>query len=50
MNIIKTKNFPLNQYYQEIFDKKIIVLHHTVSGEGYDGDINWNGNKPRSNL
>ena len=40
MNIIKYKNFPLNQYYQEIFDKKIIVLHHTVSGEGYDGDYN----------
>lgn len=46
MNLLKIKNFPLNQYYQEIYNKKIIVLHHTVSGEGYDGDINWWINTP----
>lgn len=41
MQIVKYKNFPSNQYYQQATDKKIIVLHHTVSGEGVEGDINW---------
>jgi hypothetical protein len=33
-------NFPINQYYKEVTDKKVVVLHHTVSGRGVDGDIN----------
>lgn len=32
---------PDNQYYPEVTDKSQIVLHHTVSGPGADGDINW---------
>lgn len=34
-------NFPVDQYYREQTSKKQIVLHHTVSGQGVDGDINW---------
>jgi len=34
-------NFPEDQYYREAFTKKQIVLHHTVSGEGVNGDLNW---------
>lgn len=34
-------DFPENQYYKEIHPKKQIVLHHTVSGPGVEGDINW---------
>lgn len=34
-------NFPENQYFREQTDKKQIVLHHTVSGQGVEGDINW---------
>lgn len=34
-------NFPDNQYNKFITDKKQIVLHHTVSGRGVMGDINW---------
>lgn len=33
--------FPENQYFKEQMPKKIIVLHHTVSGLGIDGDVNW---------
>lgn len=40
MKIIK-QAFPDNQYYKVEQRKKIIVLHHTVSGEGTEGDINW---------
>lgn len=46
MNLLKIKNFPLNQYYQEIYNKKIIVLHHTVSGDNHTGDVNWWINTP----
>lgn len=38
---IKKITFPDNQYYKVEMPKKIIVLHHTVSGEGVEGDINW---------
>ena len=38
---IKKVSFPENQYYKVEMPKKIIVLHHTVSGEGVEGDINW---------
>lgn len=40
MKIIK-ENFPETQYYKVANTKKIIVLHHTVSGVGVSGDINW---------
>lgn len=40
MKIIQ-ENFPETQYYKVANDKKIIVLHHTVSGNGIGGDINW---------
>ncbi len=29
------------QYYTDINTKKQLVLHHTVSGDGIDGDLNW---------
>lgn len=38
---IKRIELNKNQYYQEIQPKKIIVLHHTVSGVGVEGDIKW---------
>lgn len=31
---------PWVKYYKEVFDKKQIVLHHTVSGPGIQGDLN----------
>ena len=34
-------DFPEIQYYKEQTNKKQIVLHHTVSGRGVAGDINW---------
>jgi N-acetyl-anhydromuramyl-L-alanine amidase AmpD len=34
-------DFPDNQYMKEQTNKKQIVLHHTVSGQGVDGDISW---------
>jgi N-acetyl-anhydromuramyl-L-alanine amidase AmpD len=33
--------FPEDQYVREKHPKKQIVLHHTVSGPGVDGDIGW---------
>lgn len=34
-------DFSAREYNRELYDKKQIVLHHTVSGDGVDGDINW---------
>ena len=34
-------DFPENQYIKEQTDKKQIVLHHTVSGQGVEGDVAW---------
>jgi len=34
-------DFPDDQYFKEETAKKQIVLHHTVSGQGVDGDIAW---------
>lgn len=34
-------DFPDEQYYREQTTKKQIVLHHTVSGQGVKGDLNW---------
>jgi len=36
---IKVLDFPKEDYFQEEFTKKQIVLHHTVSGTGVTGDI-----------
>ena len=41
-------DFPDDQYYQEIYDKKQVVLHHTVSGPGIRGDVQtWLNNTSR---
>lgn len=40
MNIRKVA-FPETQFYKQEVAKKIIVLHHTVSGLGIEGDVNW---------
>lgn len=34
-------DFPDNQYYKTKTPKKQIVLHHTVSGRGVNGDVNY---------
>lgn len=34
-------DFPDDQYYRYQTSKNQIVLHHTVSGQGVSGDINW---------
>lgn len=34
-------DFPDNQYKRTQTKKNQIVLHHTVSGQGVDGDISW---------
>jgi len=38
---IITVDFPNDQYIREAHDKNQIVLHHTVSGQGVNGDIAW---------
>ena len=38
---------PFDAYFQEVTEKRQIVLHHTASGGGVEGDIAWwsrNGN------
>lgn len=39
-DIIKV-DFPETRFFKSQTDKTQIVLHHTVSGRGVDGDINW---------
>lgn len=34
-------DFPDDQYVKQQTNKKQIILHHTVSGQGVDGDIAW---------
>lgn len=41
LNDIIQVEFPDNQYFREQTNKKQIILHHTVSGQGVDGDIAW---------
>jgi N-acetyl-anhydromuramyl-L-alanine amidase AmpD len=41
LNEIISVTLPDNQYFKEETEKKQIVLHHTVSGQGVDGDITW---------
>jgi N-acetyl-anhydromuramyl-L-alanine amidase AmpD len=43
---IITVDFPENQYYKEQTTKKVVVLHHTVSGQGVNGDISWWASTP----
>ena len=38
---IITVDFPEDQYIREAQDKNQIVIHHTVSGQGVNGDIAW---------
>lgn len=38
---IKFHNFPENQYVRRITNKNQVVIHHTVSGKGVEGDIGW---------
>jgi N-acetyl-anhydromuramyl-L-alanine amidase AmpD len=35
-----------HQYYKTEHPKKIIVLHHTVSGESVEGDVHWWSSTP----
>jgi N-acetyl-anhydromuramyl-L-alanine amidase AmpD len=41
LNDIIQIDFPDEQYFREQTEKKQIVLHHTVSGQGVDGDISY---------
>lgn len=41
LNEIIVVDFPDDQYIRNVTNKKQIVLHHTVSGQGVDGDISW---------
>lgn len=41
LNEIITVKFPTDQYIRTAQKKKQIVLHHTVSGQGVEGDISW---------
>lgn len=38
---IKAVDFPDNQYYRVQHHKSQIVMHHTVSAVGVDGDLAW---------
>ena len=43
---IKEYPFPKNKFFQIEYNKVQIVLHHTVSGPGVEGDIeSWINNK-----
>lgn len=37
----QTIAFPDDQYVKEVTTKKQICIHHTASGEGIEGDVNW---------
>lgn len=43
---IKQLKFPENQYFKEVKTKNQIVLHHTASGRGIDGDFSHWLNTP----
>lgn len=43
---IQQLDFPVNQYHKEITAKKQIVIHHTVSGDGINGDKSWWASTP----
>jgi N-acetylmuramoyl-L-alanine amidase len=43
---IEVVNFPDNKFFHDINEKTQIVLHHTISGDGVDGDITtWEHDK-----
>ena len=45
---VKVYPFPENKYFKEEFNKTQVILHHTVSGPGIDGDVNtWINSKDR---
>lgn len=45
---LRTVDFPKTQWCPEEFEKKQIVLHHTASGKGVDGDFrSWKSNPER---
>lgn len=45
---IKKINFPEDQYFQEQHPKRQIVIHHTASGKGIDGDFtHWLNDRAR---
>lgn len=45
---IEVVDFPDNQFIHEEFTKKQIVIHHTISGNGVEGDISsWEGDSKR---
>lgn len=45
---IEPINFPKDHYFQEVYKKKQIVIHHTISGLGINGDVStWEGGKDR---
>lgn len=45
---IETIQFPENQYIKEVTSKNQIVLHHTISGDGVNGDVSsWEGTPER---
>jgi N-acetyl-anhydromuramyl-L-alanine amidase AmpD len=41
ISTIKSVDFPKEQYYRKVTNKNQIVIHHTVSGRGVQGDIRW---------
>lgn len=41
MNFNKKYWFPKDQFVDEITEKLQIILHHTVSGPGVEGDMSW---------
>ncbi len=44
---IISEGIPTDQYVREFTQKRQIVIHHTVSGKGVDGDLNWWLSDPR---
>jgi len=41
LNDIVSLDFPEDQYYRGVHEKKQIVLHHTASGRGVNGDFRF---------
>lgn len=41
LNEVIQVDFPDSQYCKEVTNKTMICLHHTVSGQGVNGDIAW---------
>jgi N-acetyl-anhydromuramyl-L-alanine amidase AmpD len=41
MKVYKNWNFPETHYFKEKTKKTQITIHHTVSGDGVEGDMSW---------